>query len=73
MTSYKIHLTESCTYKGFFQILRIDFNEVYALVASLETIRVMVLMHQLVKSTFLNGQLKEEFYVKYPSGFDIKE
>jgi glycine cleavage system H lipoate-binding protein len=67
--------------KGFLQKPRLDFNEVFALVARLETIRLVVAvatykgwaMHQLdVKSVFLNGPLEEEVYVKQPPGFEIK-
>lgn len=59
----------------------IDYREVYAPVASLETVRLMVAvatqrnwsMHQLdVKSTFLNGPLEEEVYVYQPQEFEVK-
>lgn len=59
----------------------IEFNEVYALVARLETIRVVVAiatykgwkMHQLdIKSAFLNGLLDKEIYVQQPPSFEIK-
>ncbi|GAU51473.1 hypothetical protein TSUD_95880 [Trifolium subterraneum] len=67
--------------RGFLQKAGIDFNEVYAPVARLETIRIVVAiaayngwkMHQLdVKSAFLNGPLEEEVYVKQPPGFEVK-
>ncbi|MCI54169.1 reverse transcriptase, partial [Trifolium medium] len=67
--------------KGFLQKHGLDFNEVFAHVARLETIRLVVViasykgwpMHQLdVKSAFLNGPLEEEVYVKQPPGFEIK-
>ncbi|GAU44417.1 hypothetical protein TSUD_100640 [Trifolium subterraneum] len=67
--------------KGFLQKQGLDFNEVFAPVARLETIRLVVAitsyrgwsMHQLdVKSAFLNGPLDEEVYVKQPPSFEIK-
>lgn len=59
----------------------VDYSEVYAPVARLEIIRLVIAiasskgwpMFQLdVKSTFLNGMLAEEVYVKHPPGFEIK-
>jgi hypothetical protein len=53
----------------------IDFNEVFALVACLESVRMLVALvaherwtvhHMDVKSEFLNGMLKEEVYVHQP-------
>ena len=56
----------------------IDYVETFALVAKLNTIRMMIALstkhhwslHQLdVKSAFLNGELKEEVYLKQPEVF----
>jgi hypothetical protein len=53
----------------------IDFNEVFALVACLESVRMLVALvaherwtvhHMDIKSEFLNGMLKEEVYVHQP-------
>lgn len=64
--------------KGFLQRKGVDFTEVFAPVARLSTIRLVVavscarkwLMFQLnVKSVFLHGTLKEEVYVQKPPGF----
>ena len=64
--------------KGFLQKAGIDYGEVYAPVARIETIRLVVALatneewslHQLdVKSAFLNGPLEEEVYVQQPIGF----
>ncbi|GAU44851.1 hypothetical protein TSUD_112250 [Trifolium subterraneum] len=77
IAKYKARLVS----RGFLQKAGIDFNEVYAPVARLETIRIVVAiaayngwkMHQLdVESAFLNGPLEEEVYVKQPPGFEVK-
>ncbi|KAK2355926.1 putative mitochondrial protein [Trifolium repens] len=67
--------------RGFLQKHGIDYNEVFAPVARIETVRLVValacknnwLMYHLdVKSAFLNGPLDEEVYVSQPPGFEIK-
>ncbi|BBN68281.1 BURP domain-containing protein [Prunus dulcis] len=64
--------------KGYAQKPGIDFNETFAPVARLDTIRTLIALaaqkgwklYQLdVKSAFLNGMLKEEVYVDQPDGF----
>ncbi|CAL2254987.1 unnamed protein product [Prunus armeniaca] len=64
--------------KGYSQQPGIDFNETFAPVARLDTIRALVALavqkkwkiYQLdVKSAFLNGELEEEIYVEQPQGF----
>jgi Reverse transcriptase (RNA-dependent DNA polymerase) len=64
--------------KGYRQKAGIDYNEVFALVARMEIIRLLISqaaqnewpVHQMdVKSTFLNGVLKEEVYVEQPLGY----
>ncbi|KAI5350574.1 hypothetical protein L3X38_003465 [Prunus dulcis] len=59
----------------------IDFNETFASVARLDTIRTLIALvaqkrwklYQLdVKFAFLNGVLKEEVYVDEPNGFVVK-
>jgi len=64
--------------KGYSQQEGIDFEETYAPVANLNTIRLLVALatkhnwriHQLdVKSAFLNDDLKEEVYLVQPEGF----
>ncbi|KAI5318448.1 hypothetical protein L3X38_038156 [Prunus dulcis] len=63
---------------GYAQKPAIDFNETFAPVARLDTIRTLIALaaqkgwklYQLdVKSAFLNGVLKEEVYVDQPDGF----
>ncbi|KAJ0532731.1 putative RNA-directed DNA polymerase [Helianthus annuus] len=67
--------------KGYVQQKGIDFEDAFAPVARLETIRLLLaiavkggwLVHHLdVKSAFLNGELRETVYVKQPIGFEIK-
>ena len=59
----------------------LDYNETFAPVARLDTIRTLIALaaqrswklFQLdVKSAFLNGILQEEVYVDQPEGFVIK-
>src|ERR1044072_8819679 len=65
--------------KGFLQKEGLDYGEVFAPVARMETIRLVVAtasyfnwhIHQMdVKSAFLNGPLDEEVYVTQPPGFE---
>lgn len=58
--------------KGYAQKQGVDFDEVFAPVARMETVRVLLALaanggwevhHMDVKSTFLNGDLLEEVYV----------
>ncbi|GJZ12584.1 retrovirus-related pol polyprotein from transposon TNT 1-94 [Tanacetum coccineum] len=64
--------------RGYRQEEGIDFEESFALVARLEAIRIflvfaahmnMVAYQMDVKTTFLNGYLREEVYVSQPDGF----
>ncbi|KAI5328650.1 hypothetical protein L3X38_028047 [Prunus dulcis] len=68
--------------KGYTQKPGVDFNETFAPVARLDTIRTLIALAaqkgwklwQLdVKSTFLNGVLEEEVYVDQPYGFVVEE
>jgi hypothetical protein len=65
--------------QGFCQKEGIDFEETFAPVARLESIRILLafaaskgfkLFQMDVKSAFLNGFIEEEVYVKQPSGFE---
>eukprot|EP00253_Pinus_taeda_P026206 PITA_26206 len=64
--------------KGYSQKEGIDFDDTFAPVAKLNTIRMLIALatkynwelHQLdVKSAFLNGDLKEEIYLVQPEGY----
>ncbi|GKA83098.1 retrovirus-related pol polyprotein from transposon TNT 1-94 [Tanacetum coccineum] len=64
--------------QGFRKEEGIDFKESFALVARIEAIRIfianaanknMTIFQMDVKTTFLNGELKEEVYVSQPEGF----
>ncbi|GAU30981.1 hypothetical protein TSUD_104950 [Trifolium subterraneum] len=76
VTRYKARLVA----RGFLQKEGIDFDEVFAPVARIETIRLVVglansnnwPMYQMdVKCAFLNGPLTEEVYVTQPAGFEV--
>ena len=67
--------------KGYTQQHGVDYMEVFAPVARMDTIRpVLALAAQKgwslfqldVKSAFLHGELKEEVYVEQPSGYVVK-
>nr|GEX57241.1 Gag-Pol polyprotein [Tanacetum cinerariifolium] len=64
--------------KGYRQEKGIDFEESFALVARIKAIhifianvdsKIMTIYQMDVKTTFLNGELKEEVYVSQPKGF----
>ena len=65
--------------RGFVQQEGVDFDDAFAPVARMESVRLLALAaqegwrvhHMDVKSAFLNGDLKEEVYVHQPSGFVI--
>ncbi|GJZ68313.1 copia protein [Tanacetum coccineum] len=73
-----IHNKARLVAKGYSQQEGIDFEESFAPVALLEAVRLFVAyvahksfhVYQMdVKTTFLNGSLKEEVYVNQPDGF----
>lgn len=64
--------------KGYVQEQGIDFDEIFAPVTRLETVRLLLALaakngweiHYLdVKSAFLNGELNEVVYISQPEGF----
>jgi hypothetical protein len=65
--------------KGYAQVAGLDFEETFAPVARLESIRILLayathhsfrLFQMDVKSTFPNRPIKEEVYVEQPPGFE---
>jgi hypothetical protein len=63
---------------GYVQKQGIDFEEVFAMVARMELVRLVLAVaahegwrvhHMDVKSTFLNGELEEDVYIRQPPGF----
>ena len=85
---YKNKLDENCTIvknkarlvaQGYSQIEGIYFEEIFAPVARLESIRILLAiacslkfkLYQMdVKCDFLNGLLEEKVYVEQPKGFE---
>jgi hypothetical protein len=68
--------------KGYAQIEGIEFEEKFVPVARMEAIRLLLayacsknvkIYHMHVKSTFLNGELEEEFYIEQLEGFQLSE
>ena len=77
MSSTKVRLVA----RDFVQREGIDFEEVFALVARMESVRLLLALaaandwrvhHMDVKSAFLNGELAETVFVRQPLGFAIK-
>jgi hypothetical protein len=67
---------------GYVQRQGVDSEEVFVLVAQMESVRVTLTVvshhgwtmhHMDVKSTFLNGDLAEEVYVQQPPGFTVND
>jgi hypothetical protein len=65
--------------KGYAQVTGLDFEETFAPVAKLESIRILLayvahhsfrLFQMDVNSAFLNRPIKEEVYVQQPLGFE---
>ena len=68
--------------KGYIQRHGIDFDEVFAPVARIETVRFILSLaaskgwevhHLDVNTALLHGDLKKEVYVSQPEGFKIKD
>ena len=67
--------------KGYAQQYGVDYKEVFAPVARLDTVRLILalaaqkgwIVYQLdVKSAFLHGELSEEVFVEQPRGYEIR-
>ena len=66
--------------KGYSQVEGLNFDETYAPVARLESIHILIAyathhgfkLYQMdVKSSFLNGPIKEEVSIEQPPGFEV--
>ena len=73
-----IHNKARLVAQGYSQVEGVDFDETFALVAHMESIRVLLALachlkfkfyHMDVKTAFLNGFLKKDVYVAQPKGF----
>ncbi|CAH9125411.1 unnamed protein product [Cuscuta epithymum] len=78
IVNYKARLVA----KGYVHNYGIDYQEVFAPIARMETVRTLLALtaqrggethHMDVKTAFLNGDLEEDVYVKQPEGFIDKE
>ena len=65
--------------RGYTQTYRIDYQETFAPVAKMNTIKILIslavnldwsLYQYDIKTAFLHGNLKEEIYMKYPRGYE---
>ena len=74
---YKARLVE----KGYSQVPRIDFGDIFSPVAKVTSIRLLLsvatafdfeIEQMDVKTSFLHGDLEEEIYMKQPEGFMVK-
>lgn len=77
ISKYKARLVA----KGYVQKHGIDYDEVFAPIARIETVRLIIgvaasygweLHHLDVKTAFLHGDLREEVYITQPEGFEVK-
>ena len=76
ISKYKARLVA----KGYVQRHGVDYDEVFAPVARIETIRLVIALaasksweihHLDVKTAFLHGELREEVFVVQPEGFKV--
>ena len=72
LLSTKLELSQ----KGFRQVQGVDYDESFSLVSMLKSVRIMLAIAAFyeiwqmdVKTTFLNGFIKEELYMMQPEGF----
>eukprot|EP00253_Pinus_taeda_P029393 PITA_29393 len=74
---YKARLVEKC----YSQVPRIDFGDIFSLVAKVDSIRLLLYVvvafdfevEQMdVETSFLHGDLEVEIYMKQPVGFTVK-
>ena len=72
LLSTKLELSQ----KGFRQVQGVDYDKIFSLVTMLKSVRIVLaitIFYEIwqmdVKTTFLNGFLKEELYMMQPEGF----
>src|SRR6266536_5323417 len=72
LLSTKLELSQ----KGFRQVQSVDYDESFSLVSMLKSVRIMLAIDAFyeiwqmdIKTTFLNGFIKEELYMMQPEGF----
>jgi len=67
--------------KGYSQVTRIDFGDIFSPVAKVGSIRLLLFVADAfdfeveeidVKTKFHHGDLEEEIYMKQPEGFAVK-
>ena len=75
---YHLKYKEKLVAKGFSQVQGIDYNETFAALEKMDSIRLVLAIaasnnwevRQMdVKCSFLHGDLKEEIYMKHQEGF----
>ena len=73
-----IHNKARLVAQGYSEMARVDYDETFAPIAHMESIRILLALacqlkfklYQMdVKTTFLNGLLKEDVYMAQPKGF----
>jgi hypothetical protein len=66
--------------KGYAQVEGIDFEETFAPIAIMESIRLILdyafsknikVFQMDIKTNFLNGEIEEEVYIEKPKGFQL--
>jgi len=72
VTIYKARIVA----KGFRQVQSVDYDEIFSLVSMLKSVRIMLAIAAFyeiwqmdIKTTFLNGFIKEELYMMQPESF----
>ena len=72
LLSTKLDWSQKC----FRQVQGVDYNEIFSFVAMLKSVRIMLAIATFyeiwqmdIKTTFLNGFIREELYMMQPEGF----
>ena len=63
--------------RGFYQKEGINYEETFSPVARYTSIKTIMALASMikwdVKTTFLNGMIEEEVYIKQPQGFEVED